>query len=480
MQIIAPTYITDATLVSTDIPETDVGIDEWDDTYPYVTGQRVVVNYESDGTTPGVHRIYECLWHGDPGDTTGMYPPDNLLIHDGHVWWSRISATNRWRLFDMIVAPDRANASQNVVGSVWDADTMHEPGTVWDDNTFSSMQVAVTPGEIDTIALMNMDCDMMHVIMNDPVGGEVYNEAKVTSVVTAYNGVFEGLPSYPNAIVDVIIRNRSADVNVGEIIYGKAKTIGNAKYGIDVGIVDYSQKDVDAYGNFSILERSYSKRIGCQFTMPISTHSGIMGLLNKYRSVPLVWIISNLYSTTIAYGFYRDLQVSLPYPTLAEGSVNIEGLGADYVHAAVVPDPWVPPWDGTIYLIVPGIPTVATPVLTKIEEAPVAPDTIALDVPAVPTVAATTAVYNLADTDGVCTISQASPAVVTCTGHGLVDDQEVIFHTTGGLPAPLAVNVVYFVVYVGVNTFNLSLTAPGSTIDTTSAGSGTHTVLGKV
>jgi hypothetical protein len=110
----------------------------------------------------------------------------------------------------------------------------------------------------------------------------------------------------------------------------------------------------------------------------------------------------------------------------------------------------------------------------------VAADTVALTVPVVPSIAITTELYELADTDGVCTISQASPAVVTCNGHGLADDQEILFQTSGALPDPLVAGTHYFVVYVGVNTFNISLTAPGSTIDTTSAGSGTHKVLGKV
>jgi hypothetical protein len=138
------------------------------------------------------------------------------------------------------------------------------------------------------------------------------------------------------------------------------------------------------------------------------------------------------------------------------------------------------PWNGIIALTVPGVPTIAIPVLSKIEETPVAADTIALTVPPVPGVAVTVAVYNLADTDGVCTISHAAPAIVSIVGHGLSDDQEILFQTNGTLPTPLVAGTHYFVAAIGANTFNLSLTAPGSNIDTTTDGSGTHKVLGKV
>jgi hypothetical protein len=474
MQIIAPSYITDSNLTFCDIPATDSGTSEWDSATSYITGQRVVVNYLIDGVTPGVHKIYECTWHGT--GNVNMYPPDHLNVESSYIWWTRVSATNRWRLFDLIVAPDRATVTANVLPTVWASGEVWEPGTNWAQESYAGMRVDTTPGLIDSIAVMNANCTNLSLIMTN-AGVEVYREEKISSTVTDYNGVFTGLPAYPTATVSVSVRNSAGDLKIGEIVFGNSRTIGTAKYGVDVGLIDYSQKDVDAYGNFSILERSYSKRISCQFTMAAANHSGILRLLEKYRSVPLVWIISDLYSTTITYGFYRDLQVSIPYPTMAEGSVNIEGLGADYVHAEVIPDPWVPVWDGIIRLMVPDfftMITVATPVLTKIEEAPVAVDTIALDVPAVPTVATPTMTVH--ELMGECTISHAEPGVVTYSTHGLAHGANVIFKTTGALPAPLTAGTWYYVDNEAADTFNVALTPAGSPIDTTTDGSGVHSL----
>ena len=75
------------------------------------------------------------------------------------------------------------------------------------------------------------------------------------------------------------------------------------------------------------------------------------------------------------------------------------------------------------------------------------------------------------------TISQASPGVVTSAGHGFLANQMVIFKTSGTLPTPLTADTIYYVKTVtGNDTFTVSATSGGTVINTTSAGSGTHTV----
>ena len=83
------------------------------------------------------------------------------------------------------------------------------------------------------------------------------------------------------------------------------------------------------------------------------------------------------------------------------------------------------------------------------------------------------------------TISNASPAVVTLTNHGLRDGTGVAFSTTGALPTGITAGTTYYARSTASNTFNLYDTAEnavagGSTgrVNTSSAGSGTHTVKG--
>jgi hypothetical protein len=73
------------------------------------------------------------------------------------------------------------------------------------------------------------------------------------------------------------------------------------------------------------------------------------------------------------------------------------------------------------------------------------------------------------------TISNASPGVVTWTANGLTNGDMIMFTTTGALPTPLVAGRTYFVVSQATNTCQLAASPGGTAINTSSAGSGTHT-----
>lgn len=77
----------------------------------------------------------------------------------------------------------------------------------------------------------------------------------------------------------------------------------------------------------------------------------------------------------------------------------------------------------------------------------------------------------------VVTISNASPAVITWVGHGKSAGQMLYLTSTGAPPSGLTTGVPYYVVNPGEDTFQLSTTIGGAPINTTTAGSGTHTAV---
>lgn len=80
------------------------------------------------------------------------------------------------------------------------------------------------------------------------------------------------------------------------------------------------------------------------------------------------------------------------------------------------------------------------------------------------------------------TITNAEPAVVTAAGgHGLTVGSPIVFSTTGTLPTGLTAGTTYYVISAGfsVTAFQVSATPGGSAVDTSGAGSGTHTVSGQ-
>lgn len=74
------------------------------------------------------------------------------------------------------------------------------------------------------------------------------------------------------------------------------------------------------------------------------------------------------------------------------------------------------------------------------------------------------------------TITNASPGVVTWTAHGLAVGSPVVFTTTGALPTGLTAGTTYYVrTVLTADTFTVSATQGGAAINTSGAGSGTHT-----
>lgn len=75
-----------------------------------------------------------------------------------------------------------------------------------------------------------------------------------------------------------------------------------------------------------------------------------------------------------------------------------------------------------------------------------------------------------------CTISSASPGVITQVAHGFAANDPVVFSNSGGaLPAAITAGTKYYVKTVlTADTFTISATAGGAAINTASAGTGTH------
>jgi microcystin-dependent protein len=79
-----------------------------------------------------------------------------------------------------------------------------------------------------------------------------------------------------------------------------------------------------------------------------------------------------------------------------------------------------------------------------------------------------------------CTISIATPAVITLATHGFAANQQVVFTTTGALPTGITAGTVYYVMSTGLTAgaFQISGTSGGAAINTSGTQSGTQQVAG--
>jgi hypothetical protein len=237
------------------------------------------------------------------------------------IWWKEVSATNRWKAFDQKVGSQTSQAT--------------------------SITYQITPGEVfDSIAFINMEGAEVTITLTDPVAGVVYNEtvSLLSTVITGSQSVMDwytyffstyfqitdfvrlDITPYLNAVLDITVSDPGGTAKAGAIVIGLQTNLGKTRYKPSIGIHDYSQKSVDDYGVYSVTSGAFSKRMDVDLLIPNASIDDIQNILAFYRASLLVWIASEAYSSLIIYGYYKDFEIVVPYPTFSECSLSVEGL----------------------------------------------------------------------------------------------------------------------------------------------------------
>ncbi len=297
MRVLAPTEVTSAMLTSSTVPETDHA--EWVAGTAYSIGQKVI--------RLTTHRIYEAITA-----STGKTPESNPTD------WLDLGATNRWRMFDRKV------------------------GTA--STRTGSMEYVLAPGQLITaLAFLELSAESVRVTFTDPVEGVVYNQTRTLTGALEGSGwysyffdpvrrrtyaIFDGLPSYRSATITVTIHGLSGEtVACGVCLLGSMASFAQAvRYGASAGIIDYSRKTFDDWGNIQVTERAYSKRASWQLLISNSDLDRLQKVLARLRATPALYLGSDLYEATIIYGIYRDFDTTITYPHHSECSIELEGL----------------------------------------------------------------------------------------------------------------------------------------------------------
>jgi len=298
MKVIKSQAVTDTTLTVTDVPENDYAA--WAVGTTYADGDRVIV------TTPNIHTIYES----EQGSNVGNDPTT-----DDGTWWTAVSSTNRWKMFNNVIQEQ----------------TVQTDGI---DVTLEQAQV------VTALSAVNVDCESIDVIMTDPIEGEIFNQnypmISYSGITNWYDYFFLaierqselaviGLPPYANASINVVF-NGSGDVKVGALVLGTALTIGDSQYGASFGIIDYSTKTVDAQGRTTITEGTYSDEADIDVVIETGRFAQVKSILTDLRNTPTVWVASEEAEGTLIYGYYREFNVLYSGPNVSMCALSIEGL----------------------------------------------------------------------------------------------------------------------------------------------------------
>ncbi|WP_054304551.1 hypothetical protein [Gemmobacter sp. LW-1] len=295
MRVVEPIAITEAMLVSSNVPETDAAA--WNAGTAYAVGNQVIRG----------HAVYEAVQAH-----TGQDP----LLDAGSTYWLKLGATNRWKAFDRLIS-----------------DPVVKTGSITYSLQISSLA--------DAVAFFGLNASSVRVKVTDPVDGVIYD---VTRTIVDNSAVFDGwsycfepvvydtqeivtgVPIYSGVTLDITVTSGSA-TQVGQIVVGRDQILGEALVDTAIGIEDFSRKERDDFGNAIIIERAYAQTASFRFAFPTEDARRIRGILARLRATPAVYYAgpsTSQYGTTV-YGFFRDFSIPLT-TNRSFGNLEVEGL----------------------------------------------------------------------------------------------------------------------------------------------------------
>lgn len=325
MKIIIPTFITPDSqyFISCNMAEDSDGSvyvpeQEYQPGSAYTDGDRVLVAAN--------HAVYEAIQNVP----VGVAPP-TLPTRSNDYWqWARSSDT--WAVFDGVINSTRIPSNRHL------------------------LQYKLQPGKINSIALFGVDGKFVQILITDRISGKSWDSTpyyltgnsgsklKVKDWWEYFFGeteqtpdiAFLNIPNYSDPVITINIyasepENTETDLiaSVQEIVVGNFKELGTTQSQPEFSIIDYSRKEIDEYGNWNIIPKTFSKQVNIRLVIMTSSINKVSRILTDLRTTPVVWIPTELAqykATLLVYGYYRDFKMVIPHHLWAEMNLQIEGL----------------------------------------------------------------------------------------------------------------------------------------------------------
>ena len=295
MKVIKPTTINSSSIVNSNLQET---VAQWSNISTYSVGAIV---YDE------LYGIYQAI-----ESNNNKKPSSNSLV------WQYLRPTNRWALFDPQVA------------------------TLSSANQYINFTLAT--GSLQGLALLNLTGNSVKSTVRDGLNGNIIyqnTQSLIGQVADWYQyfffeletqrkqAIFVDIPlNYTNTYTTVEIEGTGI-VSIGTCTYGKIASIGSAEYGINTGIIDYSVKETNEFGETTFIQRAYSKRMSGRVLINNAELNRVQRTLYDLRATPALWFATAdplLEEALVVFGYYREFSTDISYPTYSYCSLEIEGL----------------------------------------------------------------------------------------------------------------------------------------------------------
>jgi hypothetical protein len=299
MDLVRPADLTAAgVLVSTSVAQ---GETAWDVAATYA------IDVQRYKTISGIKQLFKSK----AGANTGHDPET-----DDGTWWEALGPTNAYAMIDGKVQTQTTAADQIVV-------------------------VLAPPGRITTLALLNVSGQTIRYVIEHPEDGVV---ADVTISLTSTSGIVD-VPTYMlepivretdlvitdlrwrfGSTLTVTVSAEGEMVGVGTLIIGQARSLGGTRWGASLGFDDYSVKQRDAFGNYFVALRAYSKRGTFDLIVPVGMVSELQRLLLLYRGFPVLFIGDERFGIMAIYGFVKNFDEVVRGDTEITANLELESV----------------------------------------------------------------------------------------------------------------------------------------------------------
>ncbi|WCT75041.1 hypothetical protein PQ455_07450 [Sphingomonas naphthae] len=288
LQLLRPAVVTTGALIAASVPEDDHA--EWSAGATYLIGARVI--------RAATHRVYESLTTGNVGnDPAGA----------GATAWLDVGPTNRWAMFD------QALGTATVATGV--------------------MAVTLSAGFVNAVALLDVTANTVRV-----------QAPGYDRTVSASGGTvtFLDVPATTGQVTVTIAG--SGPISVGTLLAGQLMGLGITEASPTAGITDFSRKEVDDFGEVTIVQRAWAKRMTARALIETTALDDVMARIAAVRARPVLWIGKAGTDALTIYGFFRDFSIEVDQ-NVSKLSLSIEGLSTAAPPSAGLPAATVP-WTG--------------------------------------------------------------------------------------------------------------------------------------
>lgn len=306
MKVVKPRTVLPSNVIATNL---QLQNPIWSSVTAYAIGD--LVDVTNDDYT------YQCIQAN-----TNQNPYSGSAINSAY--WRRYALNNKYAAFDQQVSTISVGQSSALLNTV--------TYTITTTDTFDTIAFFNLAGKTVqvTVNSASVSYDSGEVDLDDVLITDWY-EYFFSEIVEQTEVLLNNIPpTLGSSTINITIKSRdNVAAEVGTIVIGSQFFIGHTSYGTSVGIIDYSKKETDEFGNTTFVRRSFSKRVSSPVEVASGNVAKTQRVLSELRATPCVWIgdESDTYKTALTvYGFYRDFSIAIQYPSYSICELEIEGL----------------------------------------------------------------------------------------------------------------------------------------------------------